>query len=96
MPEGFDPPAPEDDDWTEAEDLQLYVREVLKSIKSSCRDLYDHWLKTFSLKEVARRLEIKHNTAIVRWKRCKKRFFEICDKDSGPLAARVRAARWRR
>lgn len=88
---GLHDPAP-DDDWLSIEDAQLFMREIMKSLGDSCRDLFDQWLATLNLRAVAERLGINHATARKRAERCRSEALKICLADDGPLGNWARAA----
>ena len=72
------------------EEVEVYFRETLRLIKSPCRELYDHWLRTLNLRKVAELLGISHAAALQRWVRCRRHILGIARADDGPLGRWVR------
>ena len=74
-----------DDEWLSAEEAQFYVRQILHELGDTCRELFEHWLETLNLRDVARRLGLEHATVRQRRVRCNVQVRRICLADNGPL-----------
>lgn len=78
-------PEAEDDPTFSPEELQFYVREVLRAMNAPCRELFEQFVRALNLRVVAERLGISHAAARKRWERCRGRAREILLADRGPL-----------
>lgn len=85
--------APEPErEWLSADEAQFYVRQILHLLGDTCRELFELWLETLNLHEVAKRLGLRHAAVRQRRVRCNEQVRRVCLADEGPLGQWAREA----